>query len=126
MKTILVDAVGTFVVDEKVFSPMHDLLEEYPNRKIVLTNANDEQVVSFGLTDLPYKLYSLKHNPDKVDPNYFKTMLEHFNLTSDNVIYFEHSKDAVKSAKSVGITSHYYDPEKKGLKALKTFLDDNL
>lgn len=126
MKTILVDAVDTFVIDGDVNSPMHDLLEEYPNRKIILTNANDEQVVSFGLTELPYELYTLKHKPDKVDPKYFKTMLKHFNLTPNDVIYFEHSKDAVKSAHSLGITSHYYDPVKKDLEAIRGFLDENL
>ena len=126
MKTILVDAVDTFVVDGDVNSLMHDLLEKYPNRKMILTNANDEQLVGFGLIDLPYELYSLKHNPDKVDPKYFTTMLEHYKLTEDDVIYFEHSKDAVKSAKSLGIASHYYDPALKDLKALKTFLDNNL
>jgi HAD superfamily hydrolase (TIGR01509 family) len=124
MKTILVDAVDTFVIEgEGIYKPLHDLLETYPNRKIVLTNANDEQMVEFGLTDLPYELFTLKHNPDKPNPTYFKTMLEHFNLKADDVVYFEHNPEAVKSAESVGITSYYYDPEKKDLAALKEFLD---
>ena len=66
MKTILVDAVDTFVIEgDGVFQPMFDLLEKYPNRKIILTNANDEQVVEFGLINLPYEMFTLKHNPDK-------------------------------------------------------------
>lgn len=106
MKTILVDAVNTFVIWGKgVYPPMFDLLEKYPNRKIILTNANDEQMVPFGLTNLPYELFTLKHNPDKTDPKYFKEMLAHFNLKTDDVIYFEHNPEAVKSAQSVGITS---------------------
>lgn len=76
MKTILVDAAGTFVVDGKVDEKLHQLLENYPNKKIILTNANDEQIVTFGLTDLPYELFTLKHNPDKIDPVYFQKMIE--------------------------------------------------
>jgi len=126
MKTILVDAVDTFVIEgEGIYEPLYDLLEKYPNRKIILTNANDPQMVEFGLTDLPYKFFTLKHNPDKTDPIYFQTMLKEFDLKPEEVIYFEHNPDAVKSAQSVGITSHHYDSEKKDLEALKSFLDTN-
>lgn len=126
MKAILVDAVNTFVVDGKIFQPLHDLLDQYQNRKIILTNANDEQVIQFGLTDLPYELFTLKHNPDKVDPKYFNKMLEHFKLQPHKVVYFEHNPEAVKSAQSVGITTHHYDPQKKDLVALRSFLNENL
>ena len=127
MKTILVDAVGTFVIEgDGVFQPMFDLLEKYPNRKIILTNANDEQIVKFGLIDLPYELFTLKHNPDKTDPMYFAQMLKHFNLQPSDVIYFEHNPEAVKSARSVDITSYHYDSEKRDLITLKQFLDKNL
>lgn len=86
MKTILVDAVDTFVIEgEGIFQEMYKLLETYPNKKIILSNANDE-----------------------------------------DVIYFEHNEEAVKSAQSVGITSYHYDKDKKDLIALKNFLDNNL
>ena len=53
MKTILVDAVYCFVIEEgggfKIFKEMYDLLETFPNRKILLTGANDEQFKKFGL-----------------------------------------------------------------------------
>jgi|SRR3989344_3069593 len=123
MKTILVDAVDAFVVeDQGVYQPMFELLEQFPNRKIVLTNADDNQMVEFGLVNLPYELYSLKHNPDKTDSKYFEKMLANYGLRSDEVIYFEHNQEAVKSAQSLGITSYYYDPEKRDLKALEEFL----
>ena len=126
MKTILVDAVDTFVIEgEGVYQPMFELLEKYPNRKIVLTNANDEQMVPFSLTNLPYELFTMKHNPDKTDSKYFEAMFKHFNLAPEDVIYFEHNPDAIKSAETSGITSYYYDADKKDLTALKKFLDDN-
>jgi len=127
MKTILVDAVGTFVIEgEVVFREMHDLLETFPNRKIVLTGASDEQFKKFGLDRMPYEVFTLKHNPEKTDPKYYEIMLEHFGLGKDDVLYFEHDKGAVKSAQSVGIKTHYYDSDKKDLEALKNFLRKNL
>ncbi len=128
MKVILVDAVDTLIIEgEGVLAEMQQLLDTFPNRKIILTNANDEQFITYGLDkDLPYEIFTLKHNPDKVDPVYFKKMLEHFNLGEDDVIYFEHNPDAVKSAESLGIKSYWYDADVKDLDALKQFLTDNM
>ncbi len=127
MKTILVDAVDAFVVEgEGIYMPMHNLLEQYPNQKIILTGANDDQMQEFGLTDLPYELFTLKHNPEKTDPEYFRKMLAHFNLKAGDVVYFEHNPEAVKSAQSLGITSYHYNPDKKDLEALKNFIDQNV
>jgi FMN phosphatase YigB (HAD superfamily) len=127
MKIILVDAVDCFVSPEgKVFEEMHSLLETYENRKITLTGANDEQFKKFGLDKMPYEVFTLKHDPEKTDPAYFEKTLTHFGLTKDDVIYFEHNPEAVNSAKSLGITSWFYDNDKKDLVALKAFLDTNL
>ena len=127
MKTILVDAVDAFVIEgEGIFKEMHNLLETYPNRKIILTGANDEQFKVFGLDKMPYEVFTLKHNPEKTDPEYYKTLLNYFGLKPEDVVYFEHNPEAVKSAQSVGVTSYHYDPDKKDLTALKAFLDQNI
>ncbi len=130
MKTILVDAVYTFVIESegafKIFKQMHDLLETFPNRKIILTGANDEQFKKSNLDKMPYEVFTLKHNPEKTDPKYYETMIKHFNLSKDGVVYFEHDENAVKSAQSVGIKTYYYDSEKKDLIALRNFLTENL
>lgn len=129
MKTILVDAVDCFVVEDgdnfKIFKEMHDLLEIFLNRKIVLTGANDEQLKKFGLDKMPYEVFTLKHNPEKTNQEYYKKMLEHFGLSKDGVIYFEHNPEAVKSAQSIGIKSYFYDNNKRDLEALKSFLTEN-
>lgn len=53
MKTILVDAVDGFIIESegafKIFEEMQGLLESFPNRKIILTGANDEQVIDLSL-----------------------------------------------------------------------------
>ncbi len=130
MKTILVDAVYTFVIENdgifKLFKQMYDLLETFPNRKIILTGANDEQFKKSNLDKMPYEVFTLKHNPEKTDPKYYKAMLEHFGFNKNDVIYFEHDENAVKSAQSVGIKTYNYDSEKKDLIALKDFLMENL
>ena len=127
MKTILVDAAGTFVIEgQGIYQPLYELLESYPNRKIIVSNANDEQLIQYGIVYMPYEVFTLKHNPNKDNPEYFKILLNHFNLTVDDVIYFEHSQAAVDSAKSVGVSSHFYNSDKKDLESLKSFLDLNI
>lgn len=105
---------------------MYELLETYKNPKIILSNANDEQIKIFGLENLPYPLFTLKHHPDKPNPEYFQMFLNQYNLSPQEVIYFEHNIDACKSAESLGIKTHFYDAGKQDLKVLKQFLDINL
>jgi FMN phosphatase YigB (HAD superfamily) len=127
MKTILVDAINGLINDDgSLFQEMYDLLEAYDNIKIVLTGANDEQFKKFNLHESPYDVFTLEHNPEKTEPEYYKRMLEYFKLAPDNVVYFEHNIDAVKSADSVGIKTYYYDHKKRDLTSLKKFLDENL
>ena len=130
MKTILVDAVDAFVVENdgafKIFKEMQDLLDTFPNKKIILTGANDEQYERFGLKDMPYQVFTLKHNPEKTDPKYYEMVLARFGLKNDDVVYFEHNPEAVKSAQSVGIKTYHYDNGKRDLKALMDFLTENL
>ena len=130
MKTILVDAVGTFIVEEdnkfEISREMFDLLEVYQNKKLILSGASDDKYELYGLNKMPYEVFTLKHNPEKTDPKYFEILLEKFSLNKDEVIYFEHNIDAVKSAQSVGINAYFYDENKKDLQSLKKFLDENL
>lgn len=126
MKTILVDAWNTFVTENWIFNEMKELLDTYPNKKIIVTNANDEQIIAMWMTNLPYELFTLKHNPEKTDPEYFKILIRDFNLNTEDLIYFEHNILAVESAKLVWINVHHYDKDKKDLEDLKIFIDNNL
>ena len=127
MKTILVDAIDAFVIETEngfeIFEPMRKMLDEFPNTKIILTGANDEQFKKFGLDKMPYEVFSLKHDPEKTNPEYYKKMLEHFNLKSEDVVYFEHNPDAIKSAQSAGIKTNFWDNEKRPLRELSIFLE---
>ncbi len=127
MKTILVDAIGALVLKEEgLYKPMVDMLDTYPNKKIILTNANNKEIQKFGLTYLPYELFTLQHDPEKTDPEYFIQMLDHFNLSASDVVYFEHNDKAKQSAESVGIKTYFYDENQKDIEGLRNFLSDNL
>jgi len=127
MKTILVDAIsGLIHKDGTLFREMYQLLETYPNPKLVLTGANDEQWEKYNLDISPYEVFTLKHNPEKTDPRYFEILLERYELKARDAVYFEHSKQAVETAERVGIKTYFYDHTKQDLEALKQFLDENL
>ena len=127
MKTILVDAInGLILGDGTIFQAMFEMLEKYPNDKIVLTGANEEQFKKFNLDKTPYPVFTLKHDPEKSDPAYFMQLLARYSLTCDDVVYFEHNIDAVKSAESVGINTYFYDHTKEDVESLKRFIDSCL
>lgn len=127
MKIILVDAVDCLVSkDGKLFKEMFELLETYPNKKIILTGANDEQFKTFGLDSMPYEVFTLKHSPEKTDPMYYEQMLSRFGLSKNAVIYFDHNPGAVQSARSIGIETYFYDNDVKDLVGLKDFIDSNI
>lgn len=127
MKTIFVDAINGFVLEDgSILELMHKLLESYPNPKLVLTGANDEQFKKFKLDQVPYEVFTLKHDPEKTDPEYFNILLAKYGLKPEDVVYFEHNARAAETARSVGITTYFYDHTKEDMAALKQFLDDNL
>lgn len=124
MKTILVDAINGLVLEDgSILESTYKLLETYPNKKIVLTGANDEQFKHFRLDQVPYEVFTLKHNPEKTAPEYFKILLEKYSLKPEDVVYFEHNAEAAKTAESIGITTYFYDHTKEDMEALKQFLD---
>lgn len=126
MKIILVDAWNTFVTESWVNTQMQKLLDSFLNKKIILTNANPEEKIKFGIVDMPYEVFSLDHNPNKADWGFYEKMLKYFNFSISEVIYFEHNIDAVNKAKEAWINTYHYDKDKKDLKSLENFLKDNL
>lgn len=127
MKTIFVDAIDGLILDDgTVFKEMHELLETYPNPKIVLTGANSEQWQEFNLDASPYPVFTLQHNPEKTDSKYFEILLKKYNLAPADAVYFEHNLAAVKVAQLLGISSYFYDHTKQDLASLKKFFDSHL
>ena len=74
MKVILVDAINTLIIPGKgMYEPLLKILDGYPNRKIVLTGANNEEFIQHELDKVPYEVFTLKHNPEKSNPNYYNS-----------------------------------------------------
>lgn len=127
MKTIFVDGISGLILKAGTLNiEMYKLLETYPNPKLVLTGANDEQWKQFNLDISPYEVFTLKHDPEKTNPKYFEILLDQYNLRTEDVVYFEHSKDAAAVATSLGIKTYFYDDTVQDISALKSFLDSNL
>ncbi|MFA6017896.1 MAG: hypothetical protein WCT28_00885 [Patescibacteria group bacterium] len=127
MKTLLIDAVSTLIIkDEGPNQEMIQMLNMFDNPKIVVTNANEEEMKKFGIDSLPYEVFTLHHEPDKTDPEYFLRLFVAKNFSKDDVLYVENNIDAVNAALSIGIASYRYDPEKKDVQAVKKFLDENI
>ena len=124
IKTILVDAVNCIVDKEgKVNSKLKKYLDSLDNKKIILTNAPLEKH-KFLFSELKdYEVFTLENNPNKKDSNYYKRFLKKYNLSSEDVIYFEHDTESVNSAKSLGIETICY---KDDLNEIKKFIGDNL
>ena len=125
MKTILVDAWNTFVKNNTIDSDIYKILESYENQKIILTNANDKELINLGIVNMPYKVFSLSHNPNKDNKLYFIKLIEKYNLIISDLVYIEHNKEAVKSAISLGIKTHHYKPQ-ESTDELSQFLLKNL
>lgn len=125
MKTILVDAWNTFVKNNTIDSDIYKILESYENQKIILTNANDKELINLGIVNMPYKVFSLSHNPNKDDKLYFIKLIEKYNLIISDLVYIEHNIEAVKSAISLGIKTHHYKPQ-ESTDELSQFLLKNM
>ena len=126
MKTILVDAWNSLITQNGVDAEMKALLDEYPNPKIIVTNANAEEQQAFGMVNLPYPLYSMNHHPDKTDPYYFESLLKAYDLNAPDTVYFEHNADAVASAASAGVRAYWFDKNVRDLDKLRQFLEESL
>ena len=127
MKVILVDAINTLIIPGKgMYEPLLKVLEDYTNRKIVLTGANNEEFIQHGLDKIPYEVFTLKHNPEKSNPNYYKILLKQFDLAAEDLIYIEHNLEAIRSAESLNINTFHYDKDLKDVNKLTQFLEINI
>jgi FMN phosphatase YigB (HAD superfamily) len=109
MKIILVDAWNTFIKNKTIDTGIYEILERFKNPKIILTNANNEELINYGIINMPYDVFSLSHKPNKVDPLYFKILKKKYNLIISDLIYIEHNQEAIESANSIGIKTYHYN-----------------
>jgi leucyl-tRNA synthetase/ADP-ribose pyrophosphatase YjhB (NUDIX family) len=126
--TILIDAV--FCLINKTESGMSlnqelfDYLERLPQRKIVVTNAKDQNLVTIKqLVGDKFEVFSLRFDPEKTDPKFYETMIKNLSIDTSSTIYFDHNTDNLKSAKSNGIHCFQYTSNQQAISTLKTLFD---
>ncbi len=117
IKYILVDAIKCLINDkDKLNQKLHELLQRYRIKKIIVTNDKkrvEEVLQNFNTEETlkniedrlgkPYDIIGFDKNPSKDNPEFFKKLLNNYNLKPEEVIYFDHKKDNLESAKKAGI-----------------------
>ncbi len=126
IKAILVDAINClFNKDRELNEELLNILKSYNTKLIIVTNADLKDPKNNPIIELKKQnidIFSLKGNPEKTSPEYFKEFLKKHKLQPEDIIYFDHKEENIKSAKSIGIISELY----KNNKEAKEFVENNL
>jgi len=120
-KAILVDAINC-LIDKKtgLNKELASFLKKTGNKIIVATNA-DPKEIKLQLKECNFEVFSLMKSPGKGHPDYFRRLLERHNLNPDEVIYFDHDKDNVRSAEILSIKSDLHQSNSR----TKNFIENN-
>lgn len=77
MKIILIDAVHALIIKgHGLNQELISLLDRYDEPKLIVTNANNDEIREYGIDQAPYNIFTLQHNPNKTDPEYFSKLLQ--------------------------------------------------
>jgi len=128
IKAILVDAINTlFDKERKVNQELLNIINSYNLKIIVVTNIIENDQKNKPLVEISKKnnleIFTLEGNPKKSSSRYFEQLLKKYPLKPEEIIYFDHKKENLDSAKKAGITSiTQYENNKK----IKDFINSNL
>ena len=121
-KAILVDAMNTLIDKEKGLNEeLAKALQETSKKIIIVTNTDKKEIEKY-LENYNFEIFTLNKNPDKSNPKYFKELLNQYHLSPEEVVYFDHKEENIKSAKENRINSIIF----KNNKQIKEFIDNNL
>ena len=68
-------------------------------------------------------VFTLSKNPSKDDPKYFHTLFKKYNISADQIIYFDHKQEHIDAAQKAGIQlAKFYSD----YASVKDFIDDNM
>lgn len=128
-RLILVDGMCC-VYDEnfKINKELLDVIMSFNSHCVLVVNKFREKGLklikesSLG-NDANWQTFSLEEKEiKKTSPEYFKILLDKFNLIPEEVIYFDHDKKNIETAKKLGILSKQYIDTI----SIKNFIEDNL
>lgn len=119
--TILVDGMHClYDKDFKLNKELFNYLQSLDANKILVVNGKSEKAKEL-LKNSGFEVFSFEDKIKKDEPEFFKRLLKKYNLNEKEVIYFDHSEDNVKSAKSLNINSVVYRDNSQ----TKRFVEDN-
>ena len=122
INAILVDAINCLINKEKGLNKeLAEFLKDTNKKIIVVTNA-DKDSIKHQIKGYDFEVFSMDKNPEKLNPIYFRKLLESHKLNEKEVIYFDHKKENINSAKSIGIQSELYQNNSQ----IKNFVEQNL
>ena len=126
-RLILVDGMYCLYDENfKIDKELLDFLHRFNTHYILTVNGFKEKgrkLVKSGEYEFNWEAFSLEEEGiKKNNPEYFKILLKKFSLVPEEVIYFDHDKKSVETAKKLGILSKHYT----NLKTIKKFIKDNL
>ena len=109
-RTILVDGMHTIYDSEfKVNKKILDIVNSFPMKKILTVNGFREKGKKL-LEDYGFEAFSMEEEGvKKENQRFFLTLLQKFKLSSEEVIYFDHKKENVETARKIGIKSEVYE-----------------
>jgi alanyl-tRNA synthetase len=122
IKVILTDAINALIDKSgKLNKELAEILQNTGKKIVVVTNAEISEIKS-KLGNYNFEIFSLLRNPEKSNSKYFKVLLEKYNLKPEEVIYFDHKEENIKSAKENTINCVKY----KDNNQIKTFIEANM
>jgi alanyl-tRNA synthetase len=112
----------------KINKELLEMLDEFNTHTILTVNKFREK--GFNLIrehsrykDTNWKAFSLEERGIKKDNiEYFKELIKKFNLVPEEIIYFDHDKKNIETAKKLGILSKDYN----SINQIKKFIEENL
>ena len=122
MKTLLIDAINCLLQKNKgINQDLLNELEKLENPKIIVTNASKEKLENMGFKELPYEIFTCNGKPNKLEPEYFKNLLNSKNIKPEDCYYLDHKQENLDSASKEGIKVYLYE---KNEYSIKKFLKD--
>ena len=122
-KIILVDGMHClYDKDFRIDKELLELIDSFNTWNMLVVNSFRER--GYSLVDKSnWASFSLEKEGIKKDnPEYFKRLLKDRSLTPEEVMYFDHDKKSVETAKKLGIISKHYTDTR----SMKKFISDNL
>ncbi len=128
-RLILVDGMHCVYNENfEVNKELLDIINDFNSHTILVVNKFREKGGNLVKShsegyDTNWKAFSLEESEIKKDnQEYFKTLLKRFDLNQEEVMYFDHDRKNVETAKKLGILSRHYTDNK----SIKKFIEDNL